>query len=165
MHHETKLSWCQPNPWFWELTTHVCQCSLILISVSLPTSISFCVAIGLKVISLLAFFLKKKQQLISLFFFKCEIMTLQVYFGDRGTYAQFYLIEMETYPVIYPVKCSHTDFFCLRYLNLIYSYVNLQVKLFAALGLISCSSATRWTHSLFLSCSWKLSQKRNRAGK
>lgn len=69
-------------------------------------------------------------------------MTLQVYFGDRGTYAQLYLIEVETYPVIYLVKYSHADFYYLRYLNLVYSYGNLKVKLFAALELISCSSAT-----------------------
>lgn len=48
-------------------------------------------------------------------------MTLQMYFGDRGTYAQLYLIEMETYTVLYPVNCSHADFCYLRYLQLVYS--------------------------------------------
>lgn len=68
-------------------------------------------------------------------------MTLQVYFGDGGIYAQLYLIEMETCPVIYPLKGSHAGFYYLSYLNLVYSYVNLKVRLFAALELISCSSA------------------------
>lgn len=66
-----------------------------------------------------------------------------MYFGDGGTYAQLYLIEMETYPIIYPVKCSHADFCYLRYPKLAYNYVNLKVKLFADLEMISCSSATR----------------------
>lgn len=48
-------------------------------------------------------------------------MTLQVYFGDGEIYAQLYLIEMETYPVIYPVKCSHADFYYQRSQNLVYS--------------------------------------------
>lgn len=52
-------------------------------------------------------------------------MTLQMYLGYGGTYTQLYLIEMETYPVIYPVKCSHADFCYLRYLQLVYSYVSL----------------------------------------